>query len=81
VDGEAVRELSTFDLMVQGQYQPTEWAIAFAVLCRLSPASRALVFSLCDPGVSLRSTPGFTLSPAPQAGLDFIVDNFFCEAM
>ncbi len=33
----------------------------------LSPAPRALVFSIRDPGVPLRFTPGFMLSPAPQA--------------
>ncbi|HEX9544881.1 MAG TPA: hypothetical protein VF955_06830, partial [Pyrinomonadaceae bacterium] len=34
----------------------------------LSPAKRALGFcSVDDPGVSLRFTPGFMLSPAPQA--------------
>jgi hypothetical protein len=34
----------------------------------LPPTPWALVFSFLVPGVPLRSTPGFTLSPAPQAG-------------
>jgi len=34
----------------------------------LSPAPRARVNTLSDPGVPLRSTPGFMLSPAPRAG-------------
>jgi len=37
----------------------------------LSPASQAMDFRFKLPGVSLRSTPGFTLSPAPQAGFAF----------
>jgi hypothetical protein len=40
------------------------------VMIRLSTASRALPISLRRvPGVPLRFTPGFMLSPAPQAGL------------
>src|SRR6185295_4498393 len=38
-------------------------------VCRgLSPAPQAVGFRFTVPGVPLRSTPGFTLSPAPQAG-------------
>jgi len=47
---------------------------------RLSPAPRALVFSIHGPGVPLRSTPGFMLSPAPQAGFDFVAARLFVQS-
>ncbi len=39
---------------------------------RLLPAPRALLFSIYSPGVPLRFTPGFMLSPAPQAEFDIL---------
>jgi hypothetical protein len=51
--------------------QPAERALAFAVDVVLSPAPRALISGIHGPGVSLRSNPGFMLSPAPQAGEGF----------
>ncbi len=45
---------------------------------RLSPAPRALVFSIHGPGVPLRFTPeGFMLSPAPQAEFIFVAARLF----
>ncbi|SRR6266852_2139928 len=39
---------------------------------RLSPAPRALVFSIHGPGVPPRFTPGFMLPPAPRAEFVFV---------
>jgi len=41
--------------------QPKTWELLMINCCRR--ASRALSFYSDDPGVSLRSTPGFMLSP------------------
>jgi hypothetical protein len=42
----------------------------------LPPAPRALISYMLAPGVPLRSTPGFMLSPAPQAEFEFIAAQF-----
>ena len=39
----------------------------FRSYCRPLPRASGFLFE-CDPGVPLRSTPGFILTPAPQAG-------------
>jgi hypothetical protein len=54
---------------------------AFLLSHPLSPAPRALqVCWVDDPGVPLRSTPGFTLSPATAGWLDFVGELLFVQA-
>src|SRR6266850_8094086 len=60
--------------------QPAEWATAFVVILGCRPLPRAVVFQFAVPGVPLRSTPGFMLSPALRAGLDFFDTDFLCKA-
>jgi hypothetical protein len=49
-------------------------------LMPLSAASRTFINFVDDPGVPLRSTPGFTLSPATAGCLDFVGERLFVQA-